>query len=122
MAIKTNNKKNQYFDIEIKTDIKYDRDKKPYITTMLDKYDNELQYSIIRLFSLELDSENNSLFENIKTYRNRKVYNTYRSAVSLSDKIMLTFRCLDIKNLEAVLNDALKIQDNIPFITSIDIW
>lgn len=117
-----NNKETQYFDIQIKTNIKYNRNQKPYITAILDKYDGELQHSIIRLFSLELDSENNSLFESIKTYRNRKVYNTYHSAVSLSDKIMLTFRCLGIKELETVLNDALKIQDKIPFITTIDIW
>lgn len=115
------NKKEQYFDIEIKTNIKYDKCKNSCIG-ILDKYDDELKQCIIRLFSLKIGSEVNYLFEKDRIYINRKKYNTYFDPVSLSDKIMLTFRFFTVDELTEVLTDALTIQGNIPFIVSISIW
>ena len=117
-----NNKKTQYFDIEIKTNILYDKDKKPYITAILDKYNDDIKYSIIRLFNLEIDKDINSLFENTKIYKNKYIYNTVCSPVNFSKCIMLTFRMKDIIELNAILEDALKVQDYMPFIVSINIW
>ena len=117
-----NNEKTQYFDIEIKTNILYDKDKKPYITAILDKYNDDIKYSIIRLFNLEIDKDINSLFENTKIYKNRCIYNTVCLPVNFSKCIMLCFRCLDIKELNDIITDALKVQDYMPFIVSINIW
>ena len=122
METKMNNKKTQYFDIEIKTNILYDKDKKPYITAILDKYNDDIKYSIIRLFNLEIDKDINSLFENTKIYKNKYIYNTTCSPVNFSKCIMLTFRMKDIIELNAILEDALKVQENMPFIVSINIW
>ena len=122
MEIKNNSKKQQYFDIEIKTNILYDKDKKPYITAILDKYNDDIKDSIIRLFNLEIDKDINSLFENTKIYKNRHIYNTVHSPVNFSNCIMLCFRCLDIKELNEILQDTLKVQENTPFIVSINIW
>ena len=122
MEIKMNNKKTQYFDIEIKTNILYDNDKKPYITTILDKYNDDIKDSIIRLFNLEIDKDINSLFENTKIYKNKYIYNTAYSPVNFSKCIMLSFRMRDIIELKAILEDALKVQDYMPFIVSINIW
>ena len=122
METKMNNKKTQYFDIEIKTNILYDKDKKPYITAILDKYNDDIKYSIIRLFHLEIDKDINSLFENTKIYKNRYIYDTVSSPVNFSKCIMLCFRCVDIKELKDIITDALKVQDNTPFIVSINIW
>ena len=122
MEVKMNKKSAQYFDIEIKTNILYDKDKKPYITAILDKYNDDIKYSIIRLFNLEIDKDINSLFENTKIYKNKYIYNTVCSPVDFSKCIMLCFRCVDIKELKEIITDALKVQENTPFIVSINIW
>ena len=122
MEIKNNSKKQQYFDIEIKTNILYDKDKKPYITAILDKYNDDIKNSIIRLFNLEIDKDINTLFENTKIYKNKCIYNTVYSPVNFSKCIMLCFRCVCIEELKEIITDALKVQDNTPFIVSIDIW
>ena len=122
MEIKNNSKKQQYFDIEIKTNILYDKDKKPYITAILDKYNEDIKDSIIRLFNLEIDKDINTLFENTKIYKNKYIYNTVTTPINFSKCIMLSFRMRDIKELKAILEDALKVQDYMPFIASIDIW
>ena len=122
MEIKNTSKKQQYFDIEIKTNILYDKDKKPYITAVLDKYNDDIKNSIIRLFNLEIDKDINSLFENTKIYKNKYIYNTVCTPIYFSKCIMLSFRMKDIKELKAILEDALKVQDNMPFIVSINIW
>lgn len=115
-------KSTQYFDIEIKTNILYDKDKKPYITAILDKYNDDIKNSIIRLFKLEIDKDINSLFENTKIYKNKYIYNTVNSPVNFSKCIMLCFRCLTIQELKEIITDALKVQDYMPFIVSIDVW
>lgn len=112
----------QYFDIEIKTNILYDKDKKPYITAILDKYKEDIKDSIIRLFNLEIDKDINTLFENTKIYKNKYIYNTVTTPINFSKNIMLSFRMRDIKELKAILEDALKVQENTPFIVSINIW
>lgn len=122
LKLNTNKKSMQYFDIEIKTNILYDKDKKPYITAVLDKYNDDIKDSIIRLFNLEIDKDINSLFENTKIYKNKYIYNTVNSPINFSKCIMLSFRMKDIKELKAILEDALKVQDYMPFIVSIDIW
>lgn len=116
------NKKTQYFDIEIKTNILYDKDKKPYITAILNKYNDDIKNSIIRLFNLEIDKDINSLFENTKIYKNKYIYNTVTTPINFSKHIMLSFRMKDITELKLILEDALKVQDYMPFIVSIDIW
>ena len=116
------NKKTEYFDIEIKTNILYDKDKKPYITAILDKYNDDIKYSIIRLFNLEIDKDINSLFENTKIYKNKYIYSTALSPVNFSKCIMLCFRMVNIEEVNTILEDALKVQDYMPFIVSINIW
>ena len=122
MEIKNNSKKQQYFDIEIKTNILYDKDKKPYIMAILDKYNDDIKNSIIRLFNLEIDKDINTLFENTKIYKNKYIYNTVYSPFNFSKCIMLCFRMLDIEELNAILQHALKVQKNTPYIVSINIW
>ena len=117
-----NSKKQQYFDIEIKTNILYDKDKKPYIMAILDKYNDDIKNSIIRLFNLEIDKDINTLFENTKIYKNKYIYNTVCSPVNFSKCIMLCFRLLDIEEVNAVLQHALKVQKYTPYIVSINIW
>lgn len=122
MEVKMYKKSAQYFDIEIKTNIIYDKNKKPYIMAILDKYNDDIKNSIIRLFNLEIDKDVNTLFENTKIYKNKYIYNTVCSPVSFREYIMLCFRMLDIEEVNAILQHALKVQKNTPYIVSINIW